>query len=180
MSLTWIHSGEMSCLVSNVSLCQGFSHAQLDSQSIEYFTVICALRWLGMKKGCVKVRQATSVLWPSMLLPAPLSLPKHFIPSQPSPVLKENAHWIHQRLKSDHKTRKEWMFLFGIEMITVWGFSKAGDGSLYIDVPLLYFYDQRNQPWTYFSINSALLALSRSDHQERTLTEKGFPECYMV
>lgn len=28
-----------------------FQHAQLDSRSIEYFNVIRALRWLGMKKG---------------------------------------------------------------------------------------------------------------------------------
>ena len=97
-------------------------------------------------KGCVKVRQATSVLWPSMLLPTPLSLPKHSIPPQPSPRLKENTQRIYQRLESDHEVRGEWMF----EIIWHWSdnslsFSKkknTGDGSLYTDVPLLYFYDQ--------------------------------------
>lgn len=95
------------------------------------------------EKGCVKVRQATSVLWPSMLLPAPLSLPKHSVPPQPSPRLKENTHRTYQRLESDHGVREEWMF----EIVWHWndnslGFSKRRDVSLYIDVSLLYFYDQ--------------------------------------
>ena len=112
----------MSCLVSNVSLCQAFSHAQLDSQSIEYFNVIRALRWLGMKKGCVKVRQATSVLWPSMLSPTPLSLPKHSIPPQPSTRLKENTHRIYQRLESDRGVREEWM----VEIVWHWNDNSPG------------------------------------------------------
>lgn len=123
-------------------LCQAFSHAQLDSQSIEYFNVIWALRWLSMKKG----------VWRSDRPPQYFDLPcfcQHLYlylntPFHLSlrPRLKDNTHRIYQRLESDHGVREEWMF----EIIWHWNdnspsFSKR-DGSLYIDVPLLYFYDQ--------------------------------------
>lgn len=95
------------------------------------------------EKACLKVRQATSVLWPSMLLPTPLSLPEHSIPPQPSPRLKENTHRICQKMESDHRVREEWMF----EIVWHWNynslsFSKREDRILYIHVPLLYLYDQ--------------------------------------
>lgn len=95
------------------------------------------------EKACLKVRQATSVLWPSMLLPTPLSLPKHSIPPQPSPRLKENTHTVCQKMESDHRVREEWM----LWIVWHWNynslsFSKRVNGSLYIHVPLLYLHDQ--------------------------------------
>lgn len=133
----------MSCLVSNVYLCQSFSHAQLDSQSIEYFNVIRAQRWLGMKKG----------VWRSGGPPQFFDLPcfhQHLylylntlFRLSLQPILKENTHRIYQRLESDHEVRRrmneivwhwndKWFFFLFLERV----------GSFYIDVPLLYFYDQ--------------------------------------
>lgn len=136
----------MSCLVSNVYLCQSFSHAQLDSQSIEYFNVIRAQRWLGMKKG----------VWRSGGPPQFFDLPcfhQHlylylntlFCLSL-QPILKENTHRLCQRLESDHEVRRRMN-----EIVWHWNdnslrffffFLKKRVGSFYIDVPLLYFYDQ--------------------------------------
>lgn len=136
----------MSCLVSNVYLCQSFSHAQLDSQSIEYFNVIRAQRWLGMKKG----------VWRSGGPPQFFDLPcfhQHlylylntlFCLSL-QPILKENTHRLCQRLESDHEVRRRMN-----EIVWHWNdnslhffffFLEKRVGSFYIDVPLLYFYDQ--------------------------------------
>lgn len=137
----------MSCLVSNVYLCQSFSHAQLDSQSIEYFNVIRAQRWLGMKKG----------VWRSGGPPQFFDLPcfhQHlylylntlFCLSL-QPILKENTHRIYQRLESDHEVRRRmneivWHWNDNSLRFFFFFFLKKRVGSFYIDVPLLYFYDQ--------------------------------------
>lgn len=137
----------MSCLVSNVYLCQSFSHAQLDSQSIEYFNVIRAQRWLGMKKG----------VWRSGGPPQFFDLPcfhQHlylylntlFCLSL-QPILKENTHRLCQRLESDHEVRRRmneivWHWNDNSLRFFFFFFLKKRVGSFYIDVPLLYFYDQ--------------------------------------
>lgn len=137
----------MSCLVSNVYLCQSFSHAQLDSQSIEYFNVIRAQRWLSMKKG----------VWRSGGPPQFFDLPcfhQHlylylntlFCLSL-QPILKENTHRIYQRLESDHEVRRRmneivWHWNDNSLRFFFFFFLKKRVGSFYIDVPLLYFYDQ--------------------------------------
>lgn len=56
--------------------------------------------------------------------------------------LKKNTHKMYQRLESNNGL-EEWIF----EIVWHWNdnsrsFSKRGDGSLYIDVAILYFYDQ--------------------------------------
>lgn len=61
--------------------------------------------------------------------------------------------------------------IFGIEIITVWVFSKRGDGSLYIDVPLLFFYDQGLVLGHTFQ--STLLCWHKCDQDERK--RKRFP-----
>lgn len=109
-SLSWIDSSKMSCLVSNVCLAPGFFTCTAWLTVDRVFQCHPCSAVAQYEKGCVKVRQATSVLWPSMLLPTPLSLPKHSIPPQPSPRLKENTHRIYQRLESEHGVREEWMF----------------------------------------------------------------------
>lgn len=155
----------MSCLVSNVYLCQSFSHAQLDSQSIEYFNVIRAQRWLGMKKG----------VWRSGGPPQFFDLPcfhQHlylylntlFCLSL-QPILKENTHRIYQRLESDHEVRRRMN-----EIVWHWNdnslrffflfFGKESWEFLYWCAPSVLLWPGY-QPWAYFSINSALLALSR-------------------
>lgn len=137
----------MSCLVSNVYLCQSFSHAQLDSQSIEYFNVIRAQRWLGMKKG----------VWRSGGPPQFFDLPcfhQHlylylntlFCLSL-QPILKENTHRLCQRLESDHEVRRRmneivWHWNDNSLRFFFFFFLEKRVGSFYIDVPLLYFYDQ--------------------------------------
>lgn len=155
----------MSCLVSNVYLCQSFSHAQLDSQSIEYFNVIRAQRWLGMKKG----------VWRSGGPPQFFDLPcfhQHlylylntlFCLSL-QPILKENTHRLCQRLESDHEVRRRMN-----EIVWHWNdnslhffflfFGKESWEFLYWCAPSVLLWPGY-QPWAYFSINSALLALSR-------------------
>lgn len=155
----------MSCLVSNVYLCQSFSHAQLDSQSIEYFNVIRSQRWLGMKKG----------VWRSGGPPQFFDLPcfhQHlylylntlFCLSL-QPILKENTHRLCQRLESDHEVRRRMN-----EIVWHWNdnslrffflfFEKESWEFLYWCAPSVLLWPGY-QPWAYFSINSALLALSR-------------------
>lgn len=143
-----------------------FSHAQLDSQSIEYFNVIRAQRWLGMKKG----------VWRSGGPPQFFDLPcfhQHlylylntlFCLSL-QPILKENTHRIYQRLESDHEVRRRMN-----EIVWHWNdnslrfffflfFEKESWEFLYWCAPSVLLWPGY-QPWAYFSINSALLALSR-------------------
>ncbi len=87
-SLSWIDSSKMSCFVSNVCLVPGFFTCTAWLTVNRVFQCHPCSAVAQYEKGCVKVRQATSVLWPSMLLPTPLSLPKHSIPPQPSAKIK--------------------------------------------------------------------------------------------
>lgn len=154
----------MSCLVSNVYLCQSFSHAQLDSQSIEYFNVIRAQRWLGMKKG----------VWRSGGPPQFFDLPcfhQHLylylntlFRLSLQPILKENTHRIYQRLESDHEVRRmnEIVWHWNDNSLRFFSFflGKESWEFLYWCAPSVLLWPGY-QPWAYFSINSALLALSR-------------------
>lgn len=154
----------MSCLVSNVYLCQSFSHAQLDSQSIEYFNVIRAQRWLGMKKG----------VWRSGGPPQFFDLPcfhQHLylylntlFRLSLQPILKENTHRIYQRLESDHEVRRMneivWHWNDNSLRFFSFFFGKESWEFLYWCAPSVLLWPGY-QPWAYFSINSALLALSR-------------------
>lgn len=107
-SRSWIDISKMSRLVHNVSFSQAFSHAQLDSQSIQYFSVICALQLLRMKKGA----------WRSDKPPQYLDLPcfcmEHlylnlntlFHLSLCHAKKNKNTHTIYQRQESDHGVKE--------------------------------------------------------------------------
>lgn len=171
----------MSCLVSNVYLCQSFSHAQLDSQSIEYFNVIRAQRWLGMKKG----------VWRSGGPPQFFDLPcfhQHlylylntlFCLSL-QPVLKENTHRLCQRLESDHEVRRRMN-----EIVWHWNdnslrfffsfFWKRELGVFILMCPFCTFMTRVSTLGIFFNQLSSV----STEQEERTLTENSFPAGYMV